>query len=184
MAIVFIAEVNASSGTQFLNFTAIPQTYTSLRIMGVSNVNYSLSQGLNGQMSLEFNPASPGSFGSDSKHAWSRLASNNSGWEDPPSLGTLNQNYGAVGSHPGTAPDSGYYATSHIIDIYNYRSSDPGDVQYYGTSTCSTYSSNYDHGGYWCGTYGNASTGITGLQIQCAYGNFMEYSKFSLYGRD
>jgi hypothetical protein len=184
MSLEFIAEIDANSvDTQHLTFTSIPQTYTSLRIIGVGNTDAALSQGLNGVFSLEFNNTS-GSFGSDSKHAFMRIASDYNGAVTN-NEGTFNSNYAECGSMSGTNPDSGYWPASYVIDIYNYLGvAANGDVQYFSRSVSATENNDYSHAAYYAGTYGNGTTPITALQLNAATGNWLRFSKFSLYGRD
>jgi len=180
MALWFIAEIDANSvDTENLVFSAIPQTYESLRLMGVGNTDYAVGQSMGGRFSLQFNEQT-----SDGKHAFMRSAadynsilSNNEG--------TYTENYAECGSMSGSAPESGYYPATYIIDIYNYKGvAATGSVQYFSRSTTATASNSYSHNAYYAGTYGNGTTPITSLQLKSAFGNWMRFSKFSLYGRD
>jgi len=186
MALTFIAEISANdTDTENLVFTGIPQTYTSLRIMGIGNTSYALSQGFNGVFALQFNEDTAAL-----KNAYMRQATNNSSvLSNNP--GTFNASYGECGSMSGTTPDSGYYPATYIIDIYNYLGdSTYGNVQYFSRSVSATsHSSFYGHTAYFAGTYKNQSsapgdTPITSLQLKSGFGNWLRYSKFSLYGRD
>tara|TARA_R100001129_G_scaffold165219_1_gene131842 strand:- start:592 stop:1134 length:543 start_codon:yes stop_codon:yes gene_type:complete len=180
MALTFIAEIDANStDTENLVFSGIPQTYTSLRIMGIGNTSYALSQGLNGVFALQFNEQT-----SDSKHGYMRQAANNANVLSN-NAGTYNANYAECGSMSGTTPDDGYYPATYIIDIYNYKGETAtGDVQYFSRSVTATSSNSYSHTAYYAGTYNNGSTAITSLQLKSGFGNWLRYSKFSLYGRD
>tara|TARA_R110000824_G_scaffold28568_11_gene95846 strand:- start:1018 stop:1560 length:543 start_codon:yes stop_codon:yes gene_type:complete len=180
MALAFIAEIDANSvDTENLVFTAIPQTFTSLRLMGVGNTDYAVGQSMGGLFSLQFNEET-----TDSKHAFMRSAAdytttltNNEG--------TFNSNYAECGSMSGTAPESGYFPATYIIDIYNYKGvAATGSVQYFARSATATASNSYSHTAYYAGTYGNGTTPITSLQLKCSFGNWLRFSKFSLYGRD
>lgn len=180
MALEFIAEVDANStDTENLVFTGIPQTYDSLRIVGIGNTDYSLSQGMNGVFSLQFNEQT-----SDSKHAYMRVASDYNGVLTN-NEGTYNANYAECGSMSGNAPDDGYWPATYIIDIYSYKGEASNhDVQYFSRSVLATYNNNYSHAAYYAGTYNNGTTAITSLQLKSAFGNWIRFSKFSLYGRD
>ena len=180
MALEFIAEIDANSvDTENLVFSAIPQTYESLRIIGVGNTSYAFSQGMNGVFSLQFNEQT-----SDGKHAFMRIAADDNAVLTN-NEGTFNSNYAECGSMSGTNPDTGYWPASYIIDIYNYKGvAANGDVQYFSRSVTATENNDYSHAAYYAGTYGNETTAITSLQLKSASGNWMRFSKFSLYGRD
>ena len=154
MALEFIAEIDANSvDTENLVFSAIPQTYESLRIIGVGNTSYAFSQGMNGVFSLQFNEQT-----SDGKHAFMRIAADDNA--------VLTNNEGT-------------------FNIYNYKGvAANGDVQYFSRSVTATENNDYSHAAYYAGTYGNETTAITSLQLKSASGNWMRFSKFSLYGRD
>ena len=180
MALTFIAEISANdTDTENLVFSGIPQTYTSLRLMGIGNTGYALSQDFNGVFALQFNEDTAAL-----KNSYARQATNNSSVLSN-SAGTFNASYGQCGSMSGTTPDDGYYPATYIIDIYNYKGeSTYGDVQYFSRSVNATASNNYSHTAYFAGTYKNQTTAITSLQLKSGSGNWLRYSKFSLYGRD
>ncbi len=180
MSLEFIAEITANAtDTQDLIFTSIPQTYESLRIIGVGNGQASISAGLNGVFSLVFNQDTSGS-----KHAWQRTAADYNS-QVTNVEGIFNGNYAQAGYFTGSAPDSGYYPANYITDIYNYKGvAATGDVQYFSQSTAATYNNNYSFNSYTSGTYNNGTTPITSLQLNCGGANWMRYTKFSLYGRD
>jgi len=180
MALEFIAEIDANSvDTENLVFSAIPQTYESLRLMGVGNTDYAVAQSMGGTFSLQFNEET-----TDSKHGFMRIAADY--YQILLNIeGTYSDNTAECGSMSGTTSESGYYPATYIVDIYNYKGvAATGSVQYFARSTTATAANQYSHNAYYAGTYGNGTTPITSLQLKSALGNWMRYSKFSLYGRD
>ena len=179
MSFEFIAEVTANStDTQDLIFTGIPQTYESLRIIGVGNGQASISAGMNGVFSLVFNQDV-----SSSSHGFQRMGADYN--SQLTQVQGLWGNYAQAGYFTGSAPDSGYYPSSWLIDIYNYKGvAATGMVQFFSQSTAVSASNGYSHCTYNSGCYGNGSTPITSLQLNCGGANWMRYSKFAMYGRD